>query len=224
MRAHRGIKAAAIRETLQQVAEHMDERLKQEGFSYEVPSLKTIRRRMAEFEGLQEEVKQFYDTFSWPRAMLIGALPWEAGRPALEFLHWWNQTGHWLPPSVGLVKWFARVTTIAPDAPIDDRHDAAKVLWGHELTTGRGEEASQAQFKAVQRVERWLSLLASGSQAPVDPDFVREAMALKPFVVESREEAKLRLLEIVERFHERDTPPEPEGPVVQSPLEKGEPK
>jgi len=90
------------------------------------PARRTIGRRLAELRQLPPEELERYRRFRWPENMGV-ALPWEAGPAAFELVRWNSEHGL-RPPLIALVRWFWRVTQLAPDAPFQKRYDAASQL------------------------------------------------------------------------------------------------
>jgi hypothetical protein len=120
--------------------------------STDYPSTRTIQRIKDEFT---PEEQREYERFRWPESIEAGVLPWEASAAALELLGIQmnmnqyaqiaraNGVQHFAPPevrpSMRLVRWYWRVTHIAPDLPVyspipgvvpdgPGRYDIAKAL------------------------------------------------------------------------------------------------
>ena len=109
-----------------------DLKIKKEDPPTPVPSDRAIRRIMAEFKAASEEERLPYQVFTWPGSMESGALPWEASRAVLDLLRLRTEK-RFGPPLVREAQWFWRITLAIPDAPIDERHDAALELAMHAV-------------------------------------------------------------------------------------------
>jgi hypothetical protein len=96
-----------------------------------IPSLRTIGRLQRQFRGLPVKERQRYRRFRWPDDMKNGLLPWEAGASALELLRY-TREHNYERPLLGQVRWFFRVSTLAPDAPFYGRYEAARQLFAFE--------------------------------------------------------------------------------------------
>lgn len=119
-------------------AEAMARRFGQEqaGMGY-WPAPRTIRRILEdEWTKLTPEERRQYAYFRWPESMGIAPLPWEAASAGIELMR--ERAGH-PRPTVRLVKWYWRVTQIAPDASaFERRHAAGFLLLGELLDRGQG--------------------------------------------------------------------------------------
>ena len=116
-----------------------------------IPSLRAIGRIQHELRTLSEEDRRRYRQFHWPESMDFGALPWEAGPAALELLRW-RRERKCPPPLIGQVRWFWRVSTLAPDAPFDDRYAAARRLFALEVAGAAAQGEDQKRS-----IELWLA-------------------------------------------------------------------
>ena len=127
-----------------------------------VPSERTIGTYLREFWALSEEEQRPYRYFRWPESMEFGALPWEAGASALELLRW-RRERKYARPLLGQVRWFFRVSTLAPDAPFEDRYEAARWLFAFEAAGNPpiGEDMKR-------QVELWLAFTPWRSSADAE--------------------------------------------------------
>lgn len=89
-----------------------------------IPSERTISRIKNEFLERSSEDRIGFRYASWPESMLDGALPWEAGSALLELRHCYR--GHASRPTVSVAQWFWRITSAAPDAPLEFRVSLAQ--------------------------------------------------------------------------------------------------
>jgi len=124
-----------------------------------IPSLRTIGRLQRQFRPLSEEERQRYRFFRWPESMEMGALPWDAGVSALELLRY-RREYKFGRPLLGQVRWFFRVSTLAPDAPFHEREIAARWLFAFEAA---GNPPTGGDFKRA--VELWLAFTPWRSSA-----------------------------------------------------------
>jgi hypothetical protein len=152
-----------------------------------LPSTRTVQRIK---EDLAPEELQEYERFHWPQSMESGALPWAAGRAALELLEiqmdmhlcfrhelrkYVKEQGDARnltqglsasPPTVRTVRWYWRLSQVAPDLPkvmpndddsimvkhdYPDRHRLAYALAAHEA-------AGKTPKDFLSRVETYLTL------------------------------------------------------------------
>ncbi len=116
-----------------------------------IPGERTIGRVQEEFRGLPDKERQRYRQFRWPEDMQNGLLPWEAGASALELVRW-RLERKCEPPLIGQVHWFYRISTLAPDAPFDDRYTAARWLCAFEVA---GDPPGAEGMK--RSIEFWLA-------------------------------------------------------------------
>lgn len=173
-REHLGIKA--IHGRLEQEAKQ----LPPEDRDY--PSERSIRRIQEDFKALPEDSRRPYRELHWPESFERGDLPWEVSTAALELLRE-HQKGELPRPSLGLVRWFVRVTMAAPDAGIDDRTAAARWLHGLDVL---GDAADGESADTVRRdVESWLAFTPwrSGADAEVYAAAFGEAPGFQQFFV-----------------------------------------
>jgi hypothetical protein len=136
----------------------LKERMEKKPEGLRVPSLRTIGRVQRQFRTLSEEERQPYRIFRWPESMEQGALPWEAAPAGLELLRFLHEKGQ-ERPTIGTVRWFWRVSLIAPEARVDLREYAALCLNATE--TSRYTRASDIK----RSVESWLAWAPWRSEA-----------------------------------------------------------
>jgi hypothetical protein len=148
-----------IRARLEQAAKQVGDKVNKDELG-PIPSLRTIGRLQRQFRPLPEEERRPYRLFRWPESMETGALPWEASRSALELLRHRHRHGMGRP-LVGVVRWFWRLSEIAPDADIRFRNHAAMSL--HSLE-GR-EEGWPMLDRSRRAIEWWLAYRPWGSDA-----------------------------------------------------------
>ena len=127
-----------------------------------IPGLRTIGRVQQRYRALPEKERQRYREFRWPEDMDNELLPWEAGASALELLRW-RREHRYSRPLLGQVRWFARVSSLAPDAPFDDRYTAARWLFAFEAAGNppTGEDLKRA-------IELWLAFTPWRSSADAE--------------------------------------------------------
>ena len=89
-----------------------------------LPTERTIARIKKNFLTMNPEERVQYRYFSWPESMEIGALPWEASRAALELLAHFRKI-KWQRPTIQTVRWYWKVTSSAPDLPVEKRSELA---------------------------------------------------------------------------------------------------
>ena len=132
------------------------------------PHDKTIRRIRTEYLELPADEQRQYGRFSWPKSMEDGSLPWEAARAALDLMRHWSQRDR---PPIRLVRWFWRVSQVAPDAPFEIRLRLASQMaiwdvaeereadeledigWFLACTPWRSDEDAKAYRRVVERLD-----------------------------------------------------------------------
>jgi len=149
----------AIRSRLEQAAKEAEAAKVNKDELGPIPSLRTIGRLQRQFRPLSEEERQPFRLFRWPESMETGALPFEASTAALELLRGYEEAA-WGRPLIGVVRWFWRVTAIAPDAPFAEREEAARYL--NVLDVLPGEDTN------ARRVEMWLAFRPWQSDAAAE--------------------------------------------------------
>jgi hypothetical protein len=91
------------------------------------PTERTVRRLIEEYAALPDHLRLEQALFRWPASMDSGALPWEAGRAALELLRFCDE--HGLPlPTNSQATWFWRLRLTSPARDATDLHQAATLL------------------------------------------------------------------------------------------------
>lgn len=133
-------------------------------FGDDCPSERWIEGRLKEWDRLPPEVRQNFYSFRWPDSMLSGALPsgdalpWEAGKAALELLRLLSGIGR---PPILLVKWWWRVSVAVPDAPPVVRLSVAQQLASQETVHGQ-DFLSNASCEMLLVHKPWESDKAQG--------------------------------------------------------------
>lgn len=102
------------------------------------PSEATVRRYYGEWLKLPEHERRERAFFHWPKTMEIGALPWEAGRAAMDLLRFRDERG-WGRPTVRQVKWYWRVRLSSPDVDVEEAYTLAATLAAAEHAEATGE-------------------------------------------------------------------------------------
>ena len=93
------------------------------------PSERTISRiREKEWSVLSESERSEYRACYWPESMERGDLPWEASAATLELILALEGEASEGRPSIRLARRFWQVALAAPDARLDDRLRAARLL------------------------------------------------------------------------------------------------
>jgi hypothetical protein len=157
------------------------ERLRRSGaqVSTDYPSPRTIQRIKDDLP--REELRE-YERFHWPQSMESGALPWAAGRAALELLGFQRAmnlllrtyqekgdartTGFDLRtenPNVRVVRWYWRLSQVAPDLPLVCTEDSVMVRYQFPsryhlaYALAAHEAAGTTSKKFLSRVEAYLA-------------------------------------------------------------------
>jgi len=135
------------------------------------PKERTIGRIQREFRRKPEEERLGYREFRWPESMECRALPWEATLAGLELLRQFRSFKK--RPLVGLVRWFWRISQIAPDAPYSLRFIAAQELFYREAF-GRADpaawESTARHFERLLAYGWWRSDAARKAYEAVEED------------------------------------------------------
>ena len=122
------------------------------------PSSRTVGRALKDFQDMQPEEQDQYRYFYWPETMEAGTLPWEASRSALELLGHMEDIGpRGGRPTIRYVKWFWRLTQVAPDASIQERREFAAYLGLSDALRGSGSPAEKFVPTVLRGVERRLA-------------------------------------------------------------------
>lgn len=133
------------------------------------PSLKTIRRRFADFEKVPDETRQEWRRFEWPDAMVAGVLSWEASRVVLDYIHWRARDDR-ERPTVRLCKWIHRLRLAEPDLDFADAEPIAVHLATVEFARDAGLPADMRLPGLTEQLARrgpwpWRNMASAGQAA-----------------------------------------------------------